>query len=349
MHLSKKQILWSFVITFFFAGMWGVYRIAGNCVCVHNFWNFVKHKNLRIMVTSHPDFFGERASVVRISNSLSDMGYGAAAAINKYANFFARLLCVDFVINLRPEVETSEKFFNFLILHYADTAVPRRYDALLSVVPENLVKSKVKDENFVKDVPICPFYLSVRKTEFYDAPKKKLFFCGYPWDKFRAGHCKKTYKLLDQTGYFEVYGSPDYWGNLHLKSYKGLISEAPDALLHTMQKAGVTLVLHSDGHFKNNTSTARIFEALAASNVIICDRLPFITENFGDTVLYVDRDVSPEELFRQIDVHMQWILSHQEEAIEMARKSHEIFVKKFSLEMIMQNVIDFYLQQKRKR
>ncbi|MDR0678755.1 MAG: hypothetical protein LBF24_00680, partial [Puniceicoccales bacterium] len=53
---------------------------------------------------------------------------------------------------------------------------------------------------------------------------------------------------------------------------------------------------------------------------------------FGDSVLYVDQENEPEEMFRQIDGHMKWILTHPKEAVVLARRSHRIFVEKFPLE-----------------
>jgi spore maturation protein CgeB len=89
--------------------------------------------------------------------------------------------------------------------------------------------------------------------------------------------------------------------------------------------------------------SARIFEAAAASSVIISDELPFTQKHFGDSVLYVDTTQSAEEMFRTIDGHVKWILSHPQEAQELARRSHQIFCEKFALEdFLARDVLDLY-------
>lgn len=315
-------------------------------VYISNISAFMKHKKLRILVTSEPNLFGELYAAHRISDTLAGMGYGNAVVIGHFGPFYTRFADFDFALHLRPETEVDPKIFNFLAYNTAIFPITQKYDALISVVPKDVLLQKVGKG----DIPVLQFYASCRATDFCDAPKRKLFYGGWLWDKYRGVHCAKIYKMLDKAGYLEVYGPEEVWSKFHLKSYKGLISEKmKDGTVETMKRTGVSLVLLSDEHFDNNTTTSRFFEPLAASNVIICDRLPFIVENFGDSVLYVDRHVSPEELFKQIDNHMQWILSHPKEAIELARKSHKIFLEKFTLEKQLQNVIDFYEQHKHEK
>lgn len=227
--------------------------------------------------------------------------------------------------------------YNFFILHYMVNQIEQKYDAILSVISEE--KSKKVSPNGL----IVPFFFSVHSTKFCNSPKTRLFFGGDAWDKYRARDIVKLYKLLDHTGYFDLYGTK----NFGLNSYRGFIPFGENTVLDSMKKSGITLVLHSTGHFKDDIPTARIFEAVAASTVVITDRLPFIVKNFGDSVLYIDRDKSPEEMFKQIDKHMKWILSHPQEAIELARRSHKIFTEKFTLEKIMKNVMKSYENSKK--
>jgi glycosyltransferase involved in cell wall biosynthesis len=39
---------------------------------------------------------------------------------------------------------------------------------------------------------------------------------------------------------------------------------------------------------------------------------------------------------------MQWILSHPQEAQELAHRSHQIFCEKFALEDFMRDILDLY-------
>jgi hypothetical protein len=65
-------------------------------------------------------------------------------------------------------------------------------------------------------------------------------------------------------------------------------------------------------------------------------------KEFGDSVLYVDDEKGGEELFRQVYDHYRWILSHPEEAEEMARRAHAIFLEKFTLEMQMLQLAEMH-------
>ena len=98
------------------------------------------------------------------------------------------------------------------------------------------------------------------------------------------------------------------------------------------QTVVLPLVLHSHEHIKGGVPTSRIFEAAAASAVIICDHHPFVEKEFGDAVLYIDPNQDPEAVFKQIDDHMKWVHANPDEAMALARRSHAIFMERFTLE-----------------
>lgn len=309
--------------------------------------DFIRYKNLRIFIFNPDGFFGEYQTSLRMCKVLKKAGYCPIYMKKSFLTTpLLKLVDIDLSISFYASTARLDRSFNYLILHKI-SQIPSSntyrkkapsidgYDGILSVIPVETIKKYKNHPN------IIPFFLSAFSMTFCDSPKTQLFFGGFPWDEYRAQQIENLYHKLDATDYFYMYG-PEKWRKLNIKSYRGLIPFGADTVLKTMQKHGITLVIHSEGHFKNNIPTSRIFEAAAASCVIICDRLPFIVDNFGDSVLYIDRDASPEEMFKQIDNHMKWILSHQREAIELARRSHKIFTDKFTLEQQMQNVIDNY-------
>lgn len=104
------------------------------------------------------------------------------------------------------------------------------------------------------------------------------------------------------------------------------------SLLNVHNKAGVSLLLHSEAHLPYGSPTGRIFEAAAANSVIISDKNQFIIEHFGDNVLYINVEQDADEIFAQIDAHMQWIFTHTAEAQAKAQRCHDIFLEKFTLE-----------------
>ena len=154
---------------------------------------------------------------------------------------------------------------------------------------------------------------------------------------------KQLFSRLDKTHYFNVYGQKNEWRHTP-NCYRGFIKCDGSSLLRTMHNCGVTLILHAPDHFLGGTPTGRIFEACAASTVIISDRHPFIEKHFGDAVLYIDQEKTSEGLFQQIDAHMRWIKSHPEEANNLAKRAHEIFISKFTLEMQLENLIKLHNQ-----
>jgi hypothetical protein len=76
--------------------------------------------------------------------------------------------------------------------------------------------------------------------------------------------------------------------------------------------------------------------------VIICDEHPFVKENFGDSVLYIDPNQAPEKVFAQIDGHVKWVREHPAEAMKLARKSYDIFAKRFTLEGELIKIAELY-------
>lgn len=303
-----------------------------------NMSDFIKNKGKRVLLTAPYYGVAERQVYRYISSTLREMGYHPICIYNNAViRILSNFIDMDVCISSSQGMVCPKNSYNFFILHYGIGQIKKKYDAVLSVVPEE------KAKKLYPNGPIVPFFFSVHSTKFCDSPKTRLFFGGDSWDRYRSRDVAKLYKLLDNTGYFDLYGTKSFG----LNSYKGFITYGENTVLDAMRKSGVALVLHSEGHFKDDIPTARIFEAIAASTVVITDRLPFIVKNFGDSVLYIDRDKSSEEMFKQIDAHMKWILSHPQKAIELAQRSHEIFLKNFTLERIMKNVMERYENSKK--
>ncbi len=142
---------------------------------------------------------------------------------------------------------------------------------------------------------------------------------------------------LEDKGYLQVYGAPKKWEFLK-SAYKGFIPANGYSFIKKMREAGVTLILHSSNHLRDSIPTSRIFEATAASTVIISDRHKFVEQEFGDCVLYVDTNQSAEHVSEEIDNHMQWIKNNPDKARELARCAHQIFQNRFTFEQQLLNV-----------
>lgn len=168
------------------------------------------------------------------------------------------------------------------------------------------------------------WYPSSTATDYQPIEPKKLFYCGFQWDSLRNGaEYRKMFSLLDQQGNLNIYGPIHKW-DCAPNSVKGMTFEE-DEFRQAMQASGIVLVLHTQRNLDQGVPAARVFESAAASCVIICDQNPFIMQEFGDCILYIDHKLPGERLFEQIDEHRQWILDHPEEAMAMAKQAHAIF------------------------
>jgi glycosyltransferase involved in cell wall biosynthesis len=196
--------------------------------------------------------------------------------------------------------------------------------------------------------PIMEGYPSVYATNFIPLEYKKLFYCGDNSDNLRnSPKYKVIMSELEKKGYFQVFGPPDRWQYL-TNAYKGFVASDGVALLKKMQDNGISLILHSKENLRDSIPTGRIFEAAAASTVIISDANKFIKDEFGNCVLYIDVKKPAYDIVAQIDTHMSWIKSHPEQARAKAKCAHEKFRQKFLLETLLVNIASVYEQDKLK-
>lgn len=319
--------------------------------------NFPKKQKAkyRVVITSNPAAFGERQASMRIANAASKLGW-EWALVDRLDRQPQLLSCLEpnFVISLREEITPiNSKIPHFLYLHVpmfmllnkdnslAVKAYPNilKYDAFLSVVPDASVIAQAYTKKQRKKFQSINTVFSVSKTDFAPTPKQILCYWGTTWDSLRGS--KKyieVYKKLDKTAMFRVYGPAKSWQKLNLKSYQGELPFDADTLLCQLQRHGIALVLHSGEHLRGGVPTSRIFEAAAASALIICDEHSFVKQVFGDSVLYIDTKQSAQNIFYQIQRHVNWARRNPQEALKKAEESHAIFVKKYTLENELKKV-----------
>lgn len=183
------------------------------------------------------------------------------------------------------------------------------------------------------------FPKSVIKTPNLSDPK--LFYCGMNWEKAAGNNNRHAglFQMLDETGKIKFYG-PDKvkeWGGIRpwegYKCYQYSIPFDGFSILDEINSCGICLAISSDAHRRAGAVTNRAYEACAAGAVIISDNNVFMEEYFKDSVLYITYNKeNPEDTFKQIMEKYQWIVEHKEEALEMAKRSQQIFVEKFCME-----------------
>ena len=254
----------------------------------------------------------------------------------------------DFVLCLTPKTRDlrfkNEYLFLFDPTHHFFTtngtleAKYRKYAGYLPTYND----TKLLEEDLGLDgsrIYSKAWYPLVQYTPYRKVDPTCLFYFIGSWgNRLQDEKYQTLQHELSQKPYTRFFGNPKR-GEQYGSAFKGSLPYDGITTIKEISQMGVCLVLHSDTHIKYEIPSGRIFEAVAASSVVISDRNPFVVKNFGDTVLYIDQNLSGEEISKAIDRHMNWIRENREEAIEMARKAHCIFEEKFLLES---QLLDFY-------
>jgi uncharacterized coiled-coil protein SlyX len=197
---------------------------------------------------------------------------------------------------------------------------------------------------------IAPWYTSCQNV-LYRPPqiaRPHLLYTGTNWDGPRH---RELFEQLDAELYLDVYGPTNAWSYLK-SSYRGSLPFDGISMLDALHSAGVGLCLHRKEHCDAATPSSRIFEIAASGAIAICQDHPFIRENFGDSVLYLDPASETPAVIKQISEYMQWIAENQEEAFNLSKRAYDIFSKKYTLEKLLSDLIPHHeklLAQKKVR
>lgn len=173
------------------------------------------------------------------------------------------------------------------------------------------------------------------------AEPTRLFYIGGEYGVRNSEKYATVIKMLDQQDYLDVAASKQDWKS-ELHHIRPRVPFDGVSLINEFNKTGIALVIHDASHLNGAAPTGRIFEAAAGNSVIISDQNGFIKKNFGDNVLYIDVTQSAEDMYKQIDKHMQWILRHPQQAQAMAQACHDTFLQKFTLEAQLQRLIQLH-------
>ncbi len=350
----KKRWLFGLVSIFFVVGL----SIFSGIEDDVNISDRKFEKNYRILVT-HKHGIGEREMAERIRKCAIKLDLDCTvltlSRISLFRSIAKRLthLFVDtYSPNLIISLEGGKHNFSNAKKYAAMTHGSEYYFSTHSKLPFSKLAHydgylvSFPDKGTLKTYFSCSdkrcnyinWYTTCYSTSFIPPKNFNLFYCGTNMAQTNYGaNFKLLFTLLDQTDYFNVYGHESQWRHAP-KSYKGHIKHDGTSIIKTMNKSGVCLVVHSPDHFEGRTPTAKIFEAAAAGCVIISDRHPFVTEEFGDAVLYIDKGTGAE-IFKQIEDHMRWIRENPEDARKLAQRAHEIFITNFTLEEQLKSLI----------
>jgi spore maturation protein CgeB len=102
------------------------------------------------------------------------------------------------------------------------------------------------------------------------------------------------------------------------------------------------LAIHSEKHLDAGIPTTRIMEIAAASAVAISDENQYIKKHFKDQVLFFDQNQDATTMFKQIDDHVKWVLSHPKEAKDLAKAAHGTYYDNYTAEQFLINLEKFH-------
>lgn len=167
--------------------------------------------------------------------------------------------------------------------------------------------------------------------------KRKLIYSGVHWDGLRHG---ELFYFLAQREAISLFGPQESWFYVG-DAYKGEIPFDGNSMLTTIANHGISLCIHKESHVKADTPSMRLFEALAAGSLVITDEIEFAFREFGDTLFYLDPEMSAREKADFITEKIEWARENPLLADKMANDAKAIFSKKWSLQVLLPKVVDF--------
>lgn len=345
------------------------------------FFNSPMHKSFfsrsfdkpRIVVYVKKGFLGEEEHAARILKAAENIGW--EAYVNKvpkfskntlkektivlYSHLIEYLFNPNFSISIDHRIERRSLSPTFTLITGEDNFVDNSgqatengkhlltYDGFFDgdekhISLQKLYKATNTSKPYIFGVPSSYGPLYAPNIQYL--AEAKIFYCGGNWDPKRSSEAfQELFKILEKTGDLDVYGPPKPWAFLK-QSYKGFIPYDGISFLNAMYHAGVILCFHSESHIRVGIPSARVFEAIAVGAIPISDEHPFIQRVFGDSVLYVNTSLPPQQLAQQILNHYHWVKTHPQEAADKIKRAQEIFRKRFSTEQMLQNIYkDLYL------
>lgn len=320
MHILRSILLLSFLVCKF--------------VYLHgHLW----HVNMGIVTAQN--YTGDREVAWRIKIAAERLGW--SVALDESGGINVQNQQLDWVICMIANNELINPwcpnylmvFHPFWYLNEQREFLPfcEKYDGyLLTIHDRDTLKQGLEKKN--KKLYYTPFFPTVYNVPYKQVDLNELVVMIPVWsNRLVDPKFKKLYKLLSETGQAVFYGRSRN-EDIISEGYRGPIPFDGVSTIEILQKHGIVFVFHSDIHIAECIPSSRIFEATAASAVIISDENPFVKQHFGDTVFYIDTSLSSESICDQILQHLRTIHQNPKVALEMAEKAHKIFIDNFTME-----------------
>lgn len=223
----------------------------------------------------------------------------------------------------------------------------RSYDAYLVGAPS--VAQFLDDLDFTSGStkPRSDFYFlpTALATDFRpraSADRFELVYFGVHWDGLRHN---KLLEALSEAGELNLYGPSGSW-NSYPKSYRGAVAFDGNSVADTLARHGIALCIHKQEHHRANTPSMRLFEAAAASCLIISDGIAFARETLGDSAFYIDLSAPAEENATEVLRIVRWANENPRLANQMAQRCHDILKEHYAIERQLEKCCAFVAASK---
>jgi hypothetical protein len=208
-------------------------------------------------------------------------------------------------------------------------------------------------ERFLRDVsygtgrprPIGYYYNTCQRQDrsadlrsLIDRRALQITYFGTNWDERR----RVFFQVLSQSDGVQICGPEHSWADISPNSYGGPVDFDGASVQEKYAANGIGLCMLSNLHFQDNIVSNRIFEITSVGAIALCCDIPWIREQFGDSVYYFDQNLSDRALSGAVLKLRELIYSNPAVAIEKARRAREIFETKFAAEIMLENAVQYH-------
>ena len=208
-------------------------------------------------------------------------------------------------------------------------------------------------ERFLRDVsygagrprPSGYFYTTCQRQDraadlrsLIDRRALQITYFGTNWDKRRQGF----FRILSEAEGVQICGPKHSWPDINPKSYGGGVDFDGASVQEKYAANGIGLCMLSNLHLRDNIVSNRIFEIASVGAIALCCDIPWIRDQFGDSVYYFDQTLRDRALSGAVLKLRELIYSNPGAAIEKAHRAREIFETKFAAEIMIENAVKYH-------
>lgn len=193
---------------------------------------------------------------------------------------------------------------------------------------------------------IGSYYNCAHRQEGENAPivdivkrgEVQVAYFGTNWDVRRANF----FRLMGAWDKAALYGPERSWEHMNLAAYRGSVPYDGASVQNVYRKTGIGLNILADHHLQEDVISNRVFEITSVGAACISCRMPWLEKHFGDTLYYVDQEVSDKRLLESVQEAYARIVANPEEAAAKAAAARRIFEEKFALEHMVESAVAFH-------